>query len=838
MTPTDRAPLLPLSTRLWILVVGAGAALLLLPAAADAAVGGLTQKSGTAGCISDTGTSGTCVDGRRLDNAEGIAIAPNGAHAYVVSGDSDALTIFDRNATTGALTQKAGTAGCISDSGSAGDCADGNALDGVTAVAVSPDGANVYVTADGASNDAVAIFDRNATTGALTQKAGTAGCVSEFGTGGTCANGTALEGASSITVAPDGENVYVASISSDSIAIFDRSTTTGALTQKTGTAGCISDTGTAGACVDGRSLDTAASVAITGDGRHVYAVARSDDALLHFDRNQTTGALTQKAGLPGCITETGGGGCTDGRALDPASAVAISPDDENVYVATGFSGNAIAIFDRSDTSGNLTQKSGTAGCISEDGTGGECADGKALENAGSIAVSPDGATVYTTAGLSNAVGVFDRDASTGALAQRSGTGGCISEDGSAGQCADGKALNIPTSVTVAPGTEGANVYTTAVNSDAIAVFDRDIRPQTQIDSGPSGPTADFTPTFTFSSSDAGSTFQCRIDSAAFAACSGSGTHTAGTTGNGPHTFQVRATDPAGNVDLTAASRSFSVDTNHPDTTIVSGPSGPTADSTPSFSFSSDEPDSTFQCRFDAAAFAACTGPLAVHTAATLPDGPHTFQVRAIDAAGNQDVSPPTRAFTVDTNPPETEILTGPSGTGTDDTPTFTFSSPEGGANFECRVDGAPFGPCSGGLEPEHTAEPLAEGGHTFEVRATDAAGNVDATPASRGFTVDLPEPPDTLAPQTTLTKTPKSKVRSKRAKAKVSFSFEASEAGSTFECSLDGAGFSLCSSPFAAKARKGRHTFAVRARDAAGNADRSAAEFAFTVKKKKRKKPR
>ena len=78
---------------------------------------------------------------------------------------------------------------------------------------------------------------------------------------------------------------------------------------------------------------------------------------------------------------------------------------------------------------------------------------------------------------------------------------------------------------------------------------------------------------------------------------------------GSHTFQVRATDAAGNTDASPASRTWTVDTGEPDTTITAGPTGPTNVNPPTFSFTSSEAGSTFQCRFDAAAFGA------VHVAA-------------------------------------------------------------------------------------------------------------------------------------------------------------------------------------------------------------------------------
>jgi hypothetical protein len=96
-----------------------------------------------------------------------------------------------------------------------------------------------------------------------------------------------------------------------------------------------------------------------------------------------------------------------------------------------------------------------------------------------------------------------------------------------------------------------------------------------------------------------------------------------------------------------------------------------------------------------------------------------------------------RSFVIDTVRPQTSITSGPAegATTTDPTPTFGFSSSEAGASFECRVDGGSFGPCSG-PGATHTTATLADGQHTFRVRATDVAGNVDDTPVVRTFVVD------------------------------------------------------------------------------------------------------
>ena len=149
-------------------------------------------------------------------------------------------------------------------------CADGEALGGADSVAASPDGLNVYVAAH--TSDAVVIFDRDPETGALMQKAGQLGCVSETGTGGLCGNGVALDFALGVTVTADGQSVYVASSVSGAIAVFDRNLLTGVLTQKAGTDACISADGLGGLCTQFDVLDDPVFVTASSDGGRLVRV--------------------------------------------------------------------------------------------------------------------------------------------------------------------------------------------------------------------------------------------------------------------------------------------------------------------------------------------------------------------------------------------------------------------------------------------------------------------------------------------------------------------------------------------------------------------------------------
>ncbi|HEY3019711.1 MAG TPA: Ig-like domain-containing protein [Solirubrobacteraceae bacterium] len=347
-----------------------------------------------------------------------------------------------------------------------------------------------------------------------------------------------------------------------------------------------------------------------------------------------------------------------------------------------------------------------------------------------------------------------------------------------------------------------------------------VAPETTIVSGPSGLTRDPSPRFEFGSSEAGGSFECRLDAGDWSACSWS-TRYIGLS-DGPHTFAVRASDPAGNTDEIEATQSFTVDTLPPQTTIVSGPSGPTRDRSPVFELTSSEEGSSFRCRLD--------GPGAVDgswttcssrpTFSGLADGPYTLMAVATDPVGWSDATEATRTFTIDTVAPQTTIVSGPSGPTHDASPTFEFSSSEEGSSFECRLDTADWSPCS----PSKSYSGLSDGSHSFAVRASDEAGNTDATEKMRTFTVD------TVAPQTTIVSGPSGPTRD----SSLTFTFSSSEDGSSFECRLDGPGdtagdWRTCPSPPVFNLAEGAYTLRVRASDAASNGDPTGATRTFTI---------
>lgn len=359
-------------------------------------------------------------------------------------------------------------------------------------------------------------------------------------------------------------------------------------------------------------------------------------------------------------------------------------------------------------------------------------------------------------------------------------------------------------------------------------------PSVQIESPtPDNPTSSTAASFNFTGEDLDgqvASFECSLDNAAFAACSSPETYS--DLADGSHHFEVRAVDRAGKPSPSPAVYDWTVDTTAPTTAIEAKPDNPSNESSPSFTFSGADPSgsgvSGFECRLDSGTFAACSSP---SFPGPLADGAHSFEVRAIDNAGNADASPASYTWTVDSTPPTVEIEEQPSDPSKSSSAGFDFSGeditePEGVA-FECSLDGEDFGPCESGQEYLS----LTDGAHDFEVKALDQAGNASA-PDSYTWTVD------TTAPTTTIATKPSDPSHD----SSPSLSFTGSDPGGSgvdhFECSLDNAAFADCTSPRAFEhLADGSHIFAVRAVDKAGNADASPAVYTWTIDTSQPAKP-
>ena len=248
-----------------------------------------------------------------------------------------------------------------------------------------------------------------------------------------------------------------------------------------------------------------------------------------------------------------------------------------------------------------------------------------------------------------------------------------------------------------------------------------LAPSARITSGPSSPHASRTATFTFTSDDPTASFQCRLDGAAYAACSSPKTY--GGLTQASHLFEVRAVDLLGNTTPSPAQWGFVLD--GPDTTIDDGPDGSDSSRSATFSFTGAPGAVGCECALDGAAVRSCTSPA---TYSGVPAGSHTFRVRAVDDEGLVDSTPATRTWT---NGPETTITDGPSGTVGTNSATFAFDGTPAPVDFECSLNATEWLPCTSPI----TYSTLWQGWNTFAVRAIDDEGLVDTTPATRGWNV-------------------------------------------------------------------------------------------------------
>jgi large repetitive protein len=357
-------------------------------------------------------------------------------------------------------------------------------------------------------------------------------------------------------------------------------------------------------------------------------------------------------------------------------------------------------------------------------------------------------------------------------------------------------------------------------------------PNTVIDEKPAIITNSTSAAFTYEAPTA-TGYECKLDAAAFAPCSSSGIEYTGLA-EGTHSFQVRGFNASG-PDPTPASYSWTVDTTPPTTVIDLHPDDPSPGGSASFAFHASETGSSFECSLSAGAaadsFSACSSG---KTYTALADGEYTFKVRATDPAGNQQPVPTTFSWTVDnsladTTPPQTKIDSFPPDPSPVSTASFTYESNEPGSSFECALDAAPFSPCAASGA---TYLGLANGPHSFQVRAMDPSANVDPTPAGYSWSVAVagsaivPAPLIQPAePQTFLTKKPAARTRDRTP----TFRFRSDTAGAHFQCQLDRGPYRRCRSPHTTrKLSLGRHSFAVRAL-VGSQIDPTPARFRFKV---------
>jgi len=389
---------------------------------ARGADGSLTQI----GCIAEVNdTSSTCSNlaATGLVDPVAIAISPRGENVYVAaqeasdSEDDGTIAEFTRNA-DGTLSPVSGS-DCIAEGEVEGGCDSQGAhgLELPSALAVSPDGANVYVGDQG--GQAITTLTRSAADGSLTE-AGTPAndCIQDaFEDSSECSNiASGLSDVDGVVVSPHGDNVYTSGAPSEfsngSIAEFSRGAG-GTLEPLDAPNNCIGTPEGEDTCGSGANgLIGTIGVVISPDGDNLYTASDgSAGPIAEFSRG-AGGALAQLAAPNDCIQEQTGEnfGCgSTATGIGSGFRLVVSPDGANVYAAApsgsdGLACNAdtcddVAEFARDGGTGALTQLAAPDSCIqdaSADGT--ECPgneNGSGLGGPG-LAISPDGASVYVT----------------------------------------------------------------------------------------------------------------------------------------------------------------------------------------------------------------------------------------------------------------------------------------------------------------------------------------------------------------------------------------------------------------------------------------------------------
>ena len=325
-----------------------------------------------------------------------------------------------------------------------------------------------------------------------------------------------------------------------------------------------------------------------------------------------------------------------------------------------------------------------------------------------------------------------------------------------------------------------------------------IAPDTAIESGPDALTNTPSASFTYSGGDR---YECKLDDGAWGDC-----RAYQGLADGEHRFQVRAIDAAGNTDDSPATRTWTVDTIAPDTTIGSGPAALTNSRSASFTYSGGD---RVECGSTAASWAACRD-----TYTDLADREHLLEARAS-----------TRPATPISHRRRTRGLS-------------TRSRRRRGSS-----PGPPRSPATALPRSRTRTAPATSAGSTtppgrvrrlhrprgrrdrFRVRAIDAAGNVDDSPAVHTWTIDLTAPTTTIA----------DKPRAREWETDRALPLDRGRHGRLHRRRLRMPARRRCVRDARPRASgpdlvEGDHTFEARAADAAGNVEDPAVSYTWRVR--------
>jgi hypothetical protein len=601
------------------LVVLAACALLTVAGAAGAADGDPYLKS----CFSTAGAA-PCLALQPPFAAADAELAPGGGQLYVAvwpqgGGGYHGLRLFDVAA--GTLAARPGAAATMTTAPSDVD--------------FSADGRNVYV----AAGDQLVVFQRDTTTGVLTQ-------VQCFGVA-PCSPVAGVNSFTSTAVSPDGRNVYARGPSQ--VTVFDRDPGAGTLSQKPGLAGCVAEEVSSPCATAVGIAGSGLEAAVSPDNRHVYVTNEVPGGVAFFTRT-ASGALAQLPGTSGgCVTAggssggTGGAECTNGSPT-LAQARAVNLDAQGAFAIVSAAGGN-TVFRRDAPSGTLSQTD----CVDEVGGSTPPADCHEVKGAAGsdAAVTPDGRHVALNAsdlGLSS----FRLDRATGKLVQRAPRG-CFSVAAGA-PCEHVPGLHGGLGgVTFSP--HGAALFA-AFRGGSVAAFDVDIAPACQ--RATVSVRRNATIHVPLKCTDVnGDAVTLEIASPPRNGSLGivdqrrkRVSYKPDINFKGRDVFRYRGTaraarGPAATVTITVLASGRRIDETPPNTKIKEAPPQTTSSGAARFRFASTERSSRFECALDKRRWTRCTSPKRYFG---LKRGRHTFRVRAIDRAGNFDLSPAKRSW--------------------------------------------------------------------------------------------------------------------------------------------------------------------------------------------------
>ncbi|HMD58034.1 MAG TPA: hypothetical protein VKG82_11255 [Solirubrobacteraceae bacterium] len=373
--------------------------------------------------------------------------------ALVAAACATAIAFAPAAAASAGFGAIKGPGGCLLETGQAGgaECGEGKGLFHPSALAVSPDGANVYVVGGisrskvDESFGTIAILKRNPATGEISDD----GCLSSDGTdgrdgaSGICAASPSLLGANGVTVSPDGHTVFVTASASASVVAYTRDPATGALTRL----GCLQSTLRPGSpCIGANIFEGSGAPLVSASGSTLYVASPQEGTLSAFTEPAPPGpaaaseavasapappAPPAPAGLasvfgapPGgfirnaCIAVNGyDGDCAVGVAMQGVGALTLSPDGKQLYAVAAAS-HAIDEF-----SPTAAEPLAEIGCLKQAAPKGLCSSSEVLQEPTQLAVSPDGHNVYVADGSTGAgrIDILTRNASTGSLSDA----GCV-----------------------------------------------------------------------------------------------------------------------------------------------------------------------------------------------------------------------------------------------------------------------------------------------------------------------------------------------------------------------------------------------------------------------------